>query len=653
MGIFLCESGFSAYRVCGALLLTFVFLLNLRYVLKSLQAKNIINGTLLFSFWMLAGYLLYAAQNEINHPYYFANQRCHQVLLKISDHPEIKNQKFRCRAEIIQIYDSVQWKYASGNIILRFKTSDSTYHPSFGDIILMNRNDVQEIPKISVLGGFDYRKYLYRQNIHHKANPIPGKFVYCGREFHPLGFIQLIRLRQWLLNAYSQYFVSTSDQGLIAAMVFGYRQNLDPEISKTYTNTGVVHILAVSGLHVALVYGVLLFLTKFLVRFKLQKLRYFLLLACLIFYTLLTGCTASVCRASLMLSVFIFSDMLNRKSYGINTLSSSAFILLLVDPNHLFQAGFQLSYLAVAGILIFNPWVEQLYKPKYKWIQKIWSLLAVSISAQLSTLPLCLYLFHQFPVYFLLANLFVIPLSTGLLITASVIPFVLSVPILPKFLAYLCKIIMTLMDGILHYIESLPFHLIENIPFSSFSLFCTYGALIFLGTWMSTEKPFFLLPALTLALVWQTGLAFFKSTSPKQMIWYCLYSNYQPVPACLTGNTLHVFLDSKIHNDSTIQPLKNFELISEFKKLKLHTIELSGSGVTRIHHENSGIQWVHQLNQSHIEILHKSYPLIVLKRSYLPSEFRNAQTQIISSFSWPFKENRHHNLNIQGYWNSE
>jgi competence protein ComEC len=204
--------------------------------------------------------------------------------------------------------------------------------------------------------------------------------------------------------------------GIAEALLIGYKNDLDKEMVQAYSNTGVVHIIAISGLHLGLIYMVLFWLLERLPIVKRNRfIKAIILLGCLWIFSLMTGASASVLRSAVMFTCIIFGNMLNRKSSIYNSLAASAFLLLCYNPYFLWDVGFQLSYLAIIGIIWLQKPIQQLVSLNNYLTRKIWEMTSITIAAQVITFPICLFYFHQFPTYFLLSNLVAVPLSTIIL----------------------------------------------------------------------------------------------------------------------------------------------------------------------------------------------------------------------------------------------
>lgn len=291
-----------------------------------------------------------------------------------------------------------------------------------GQVILFQA-EFQPIPAKRNPMDFDHRRYRFFQNIHHQAYIRNGQYQVIRKEpLHKLAAWRNKQIALWkkLLKDQAVYSVAT-------AMVLGYKEDLPEEVRATYAQTGASHVLAVSGLHVGLIYLLLTGLFRKGNRKIVHIANTMVCLTGIWGFALLTGAAPSVIRAATMFSFILVGKQMRRHISIFNSIAASAFFLLIVNPFWLFHIGFQLSYLAVLGIVIFQPLWYHLWIPPNAILEKIWTLITVSLAAQLSTLPLTLYYFHQFPAYFWLSGLIVVPAA----------PFIIGLGILMVLFQYI------------------------------------------------------------------------------------------------------------------------------------------------------------------------------------------------------------------------
>ncbi|MBN2214094.1 MAG: ComEC/Rec2 family competence protein [Bacteroidales bacterium] len=289
----------------------------------------------------------------------------------------------------------------------------------------------------------------------------------------------LSELRHKITGIYKESGIGNDELAVLSALTLGIRESLPAEIERSFAVSGAMHVLAVSGLHVGIVFLILNVILSFARKFRYGRyIRLVVIVLFLWFFAFLTGMRPSVVRAVFMFSVIQAGRSLKKPPDIYNTICLSAFCLLLADPYQLFDVGFQLSYLAVTGVVFFQPKIYRLVYFRNPIIDRIWQLFTVSVAAQLITAPLTIYYFHYFPVYFWLTNLFVI-LLTGLILYAAVLQisvFLVHLPYL--FTGKILNFFLRLLNGLTCQIHGLPYSLIDNINISLYETILCYAFVI-------------------------------------------------------------------------------------------------------------------------------------------------------------------------------
>jgi len=272
-------------------------------------------------------------------------------------------------------------------------------------------------------------------------------------------------------------------------LVLGQRKELSKELISEYQRAGAIHILAVSGLHV----GVILLLVSFLLK-PLERIRYgvFIKTLCIIFllwvFAFIAGLSASVVRAVTMFT-FVAIGMFFGRNNGIEfSLISSMFLLLLIKPLFLFDVGFQLSYLAVFGIVYMQPNIYALWKPRVVFFDFLWKLCSVSIAAQIAVLPLSLYYFHQFPALFIVSNLVIIPFLGIILIGGVLVIFFSILKILPQYIADFYGTIISWMNAFVSWISDQEMFLFRDVSMSFVFMLCCYLLIFFAVYFLAVQS---------------------------------------------------------------------------------------------------------------------------------------------------------------------
>lgn len=314
---------------------------------------------------------------------------------------------------------------------------------------------------------FDLRSYMANKGIFLYA--FEDEFALRGRTFSFEAMFA--NFRNKIIKAYEQMGFKGDEKAVLVALSLGDKTQLDVELKRSYAVSGAIHVLAVSGLHVGIIFLLVTQLMRYLPNQKLFRwLRAFVVLVSIWSFAFLTGLSPSVKRASFMFSFIVLAKAMNRNSTVLNSVAGSALILLLINPALLFEVGFQLSYAAVVGIILIYPVMYSWIKSRYAIVNKIWSLMSISIAATLSTLPFTLFYFHQFPNWFLLTNLLVIPLTFAIVLGSIVV--CLSWFLLGSnfFLTEILNSILKLLNYSISYVNRLPFSVTEGIWLSSYSI---------------------------------------------------------------------------------------------------------------------------------------------------------------------------------------
>jgi len=436
-------------------------------------------GTLLYFFLFIFGWHWY--QQRQYQPKPIPDKPTHFAV--VVGYPEEKANSFKT---ILQLLPEKQ------NILTYLEKDSTAVNLIPGQVIAFHRQP-SAIEPPSNPGEFNYRAYMLRHHITHRLYlRTKDYFITTGKVGLNLRQKALI-VREHLLSIFERYGFSGDEMSILSALVLGDRENIDPEIKSEFANSGAIHILAVSGLHVGIIYFVFSFLLKFLKTHRKGRLaRLFILLAIIWIYAFITGLSPSVQRAATMFSFIAIGENINRQNNIYNTLAASAFLLLLVNPNLLFEVGFQLSYAAVLSIVFFQPMIYHTIYISNWWLDKIWGLLTVSLAAQVGVSPLSIFYFHQFPVYFWLTNLFAIPLTTLIIYTAFLLLTLSFIPFIGKAIAFLLHILVKALLASVWAVNTVPGAVIPNISFTAPMLLTSFLVIIFLTLFIIRKQRIFL-----------------------------------------------------------------------------------------------------------------------------------------------------------------
>lgn len=506
LGIFLAEKMVFYHPMLPVLLLfSFLAIFYFRQIKKSF-ANRWMAWMPINLFLFLAGYQLAYYQNELRHPTHFQKniQTENYVIGTISNIPILKNNKVKVELATQAIgLDKHVLTDCEGKLLLYLNQYEGAPILHYGDQILL-KSKIHPILKPKNPKAFDYNRYLYFQNIHfqsfvHKTN---WKLLATNKG-HP--FWQTVnKIRSHYLQVLKKYIQSDKEVAIASALVLGYKSNLTPELKRAYSETGAIHVLAVSGLHVGIISTILLFLLNCL-PFKGTNwnwLKFMGLCIGIWGFALLTGLPPSVKRAAIMFTFLNIGLIIQRDVNKYNVIAIAAFIILLLNPYALFDIGFQFSFLALLGIIFFAKRILQFWSPKSRFFYEIWSLIAVSASAQLTVFPLILYYFHQVPTYFWLSGLFVVPLA-GILIKLSLLLLLASsihgwvASILGWFIAW----VIYFQNCLIEAMRNLPIHILNGFWISEIEVILFYGFVFGLAMLLLTYRIRWVTMAISCLLV--------------------------------------------------------------------------------------------------------------------------------------------------------
>ena len=374
-----------------------------------------------------------------------------------------KTFKFFC--EIIPYKDSSRTRKAKVLVLLKKKAIDSL-KIRVGDILSI-KGQLSSLKSTQNPGGFDYAKYLKDRGVYYQIFVEKEKILQLGRKTSfDIAFVGL-RIRERVLRVFEKYILDKNALAITSAILLGYDELLETKVKAVFAAAGAMHILCVSGLHVGIIYFMFSSLLKFFDRNKKTRLlKALLLIGIIVSYALITGLSPSVLRASVMFIVIIVGKTIQRKISIYNLLAFSAFLLLIFNPMMIREIGFQLSYLAVAGIVTIYPKIQPLFLSKYSLVNKAWSLSIVSFAAILSTFPLSIYYFHQFPSYFFITNLLVIPAAIFVIYMGITLILTSYFTLIASFIGKVMVLFLHYLFFLLHELTSLPGAVIRNISFT-------------------------------------------------------------------------------------------------------------------------------------------------------------------------------------------
>lgn len=487
-----------------------------------------------------------------------------------------KSWKAQATVQSLVVQDSVI--PAEGTILLYFQKDSSRPQLQYGNQILFTQ-PLQPIRNTGNPGAFDYKKYCELQGLYHQVYLQHHQFslLPAGQPpfFSLTSFQQfLFQTREKILSILRTHIKGKKEAGLAEALLIGYKDDLDKDLIQSYAVTGVVHVIAISGLHLGIIYLLLGLLCKPLGKRKhVQWLQPVLIIAGLWLFALLAGASPSVIRSAVMFSCIVIGNSFSKQSSIYNSLAASAFLLLCYNPFWLWDSGFQLSYMAVLSLAIFLKPIYHRLSIRNPLLDMFWKLNATTIAAQVLTIPVCLYYFHQFPVLFLLTNLVAVPLSSIILIGEILLCSLSFIPFVAKAIGSLLYYLIWYMNQFIEQVHQLSFAAIENIPFNLLQLFLLYGCIAAIALWLlhKNRKAFITGIALAGGVMAIHSWNAWQALQQQQMIVY-------QVPENSAMDFIHgrqyafkgdpIFLHNELLAGFHLQPARTLRMVSPTDSLK-------------------------------------------------------------------------------------
>lgn len=565
IGILLCEAVGPAgcndtllYAVLVGLLFAEVFLSRL---LKTYRYRWIF-GLLTLLVFVYLGYCRSCLQDVMAKREYYGglDGAFGTYLARVYEPPTEKEKTVKVLLELEGFRNDTLEVKVVGRVMAYFQKTEDALKLDYGDLLSFSV-PIENVPPPMNPEEFDYRKYLERRGVAGRVYLKEGSWQSVGvRECNAV-FAFAYRFRNRLLDLLRNNGLSEDEFGVGAAILLGYDESLPVQLRHSFVAAGAMHILCVSGMHVGIVYLLASFFLSFLGRGKKAVVvRKTVLLFLIWFYALLTGLSPSVMRSALMISLLIVGELIHRKGFTLNSIAASAFVLLLVDPNNLYALGFQLSYVAVVGIVLLQrPIYNLIYVPN-KLLDRIWEITAVSMAAQIATLPFTVYYFNQFTPYFWLSNIFLTPLSFLVILAGMLLLMLARIPLLGVALGKVVGLLLHLMNGVVSGVEMLPLSLVKGLYMNDFQFGLSLLLLLLLWLFVNLKKKRMMMEMLALSAVFSVSLVFnSQSTLNRNLVVFYSMNKHTAIDFVSDGAHLLVCDESLLSDPSAIDySLKGF-----------------------------------------------------------------------------------------------
>jgi competence protein ComEC len=581
----------NIYYLIGVLFVIFI---------GSIFSKNsLLRGITLVIICFLAGWTLTYQKTAINDSSHYTNlpQFTHYQAV-ITSNVEVKPKTYKVEAEVNAIKVDGKWQNSTGKTLLYFNRAEAQ-RPQYGDVYLV-KNMPREVEAPKNPEEFDYRRFLQYKGIyaHH--------FLW-GQEYIKIGHVAPSKIlefsyksNQYADSVFKARIQTPNEYGVASAMVVGLRDDIDNDLLDAYSASGAIHVLSVSGMHVGILFLFLGYLLGWIKkRGKYGKQIFALTVILLLWsYAIFTGLSATVLRATVMFSFIQIGTAIDRRQNIYNTLAISALLLLCWNPYWLIDVGFQLSYLAIIGIVFLHPYIYQLASPNNPIIRTIWEGTCVCFSAQLFTFPLSLYYFHQFPTFFLIANPFVAFFSFAVLPAGLLLLIVAPIPILSDIVAFILKYSLVWLNKSIFFVEKLPFATLKGFSISIPEMLFLYATIVlFISFFLRSEIKYLRISSLIISVLATINIAKDYSQSQQKNLTFHFIPKKSGI-SIIDGKSATFIADTALLHNKKIY---NFHLKNYYDK---HGVANKNSlalnqyankqGVTFLDFEGKRILWLQQ-----------------------------------------------------------
>lgn len=497
--------------------------------------------------------LHYSHLTEDQVPYHF----------QLTLHEKLKSTKKNQR--YVAIIKSINHRKSEGTILLNIRHSAQNTNILIGSHLTVNgllyHNKAPFNPN-----QFDYSGYLENQQIYAQIYTLWPKLKIITTE--NTIWAKFSNFRTKIIDNLKKSNFNETELAVMIALLLGQQQDIDPETLQEYQLAGAVHILSVSGLHVGFIMLFINFLLKPIPNTSRNTyIKLLIIVLALWSYGILAGLAPSVVRSVTMFSFVAVGQHLRRSVNVYHSLLVSVLLILLWKPSFLFDVGFQLSYLALFFILWLQPLIADFWQPKNKITRYIWDILTVSLAAQLGTLPLSIYYFHQFPGLFFVTNVLVLPLLGIIMVVGLVAVIIGCFGIVPKFVIVPLTMMIAIQNKCIGWVASWDAFVFKNIGFTTAMLWTSYLVIIALGLWL--QKPIYKKVVLAMVSVLLLQIVClhnkWQSTTTQEMIVY-----HQKKSTMITerkNNKVILFGNDSIQNTITKNQILQSYLTANFAKL--------------------------------------------------------------------------------------
>ncbi|MCD6016882.1 MAG: hypothetical protein K0S53_3 [Bacteroidetes bacterium] len=482
---------------------------------------------------------LYNAKNNPNHYTHFLSHDGQSFIGIVDDLPVVTEKAVKISLRIASIENKGMWHYSDGNVVMYLKKENPKEILPGSAMLIHSKFAYVAEPKNPQ--EFNYKAFLEERNIFHTVYATPAQVHFIAQPencFSWSGFG--VKIKSHLVSVLRSSGLSQEAFSICSALLIGYDDEIDSDIMQSFSHSGTLHVLSVSGMHTGVLYGILVFIFSIFDKAdRYKKWKCVFVIFSLLGFVAVTGFSASVLRAVLMLSLVMLGKTFYKQGNSYNTLLLSAFLLLLYNPNLVKDIGFLLSYLAVFGITYFYPILSRLYVFENKIAQWFWTSVLISVAATLFTLPVSLYYFHQFPVWFALSNLVIIPISMFIMLASVLILLFYKIVLVNQIIVYIINAATSLMLWFARLTDQPGLGFIDAISFSGFDLMCCTLVLVLFLVILAQRRHSQVIALGIMCIIWLSGSVIFRYRELHQKEFVAFHVKHKSAFALRCGRNVY------------------------------------------------------------------------------------------------------------------
>lgn len=468
-----------------------------------------------------------------------------------------KEKSYKALATVESVLINSHWQPVKGNILIYFIKGNIPSRLTYGSQLIVT-SPLLEIQNTGNPGSFNYREHCLFNHIYYQSFLKANDYIILNSTNTTFIGSLIIDTRFKVLSVLRRYIANKEALSVAEALLIGYRDDLDRDLIQAYNNTGVVHIIIISGLRMGMIYAMLIwFFNPFKTNRWVRFVKPITIIIVLWGFCLVAGAAPSVSRSAIMFTFIVLGESIGRRANIYNNLALSALVILLINPFSLWDAGFQLSYAAMLSIIVFYKSIRSWCSFQNKSLDFVWNLSAVTIAAQVLTLPLILFYFHQLPTLFLFTNLLAVPFSCIILYTELLLLFVSPMPIpaitLGKFVGWMLEVMNTYITNV----NNLPFSVWGDIHVSLMQMLLLYGVIIGIAAGVMNKNKSWFITSLTFFVIFTgyRGIDFIIKSKHQKLI---VYNIPQHSAMDIIDGNHFVFVGDSLLSEENI--LSNFHL---------------------------------------------------------------------------------------------